>query len=49
MNSGLIDKLEPNDDCMADRCFNIRDLVTKGKATLNTPLFSKGKQLSTKA
>lgn len=49
MKSGLIDKLEPNDDCMADRGFNIRDLVTKRRATLNIPPFSKGKQLSTKA
>ena len=49
MKSGLIDKLESNDDCMADRGFNIRDLVTKRRATLNIPPFSKGKQLSTKA
>ncbi|XP_068758861.1 uncharacterized protein [Montipora capricornis] len=49
MKSGLIDKLEPNDDCMADRGFNIRDLVTNKRATLNIPPFSKGKQLSTKA
>ena len=49
MKSGLIDKLEPNDDCMADRGFNIRDLVTKRRATLNIPPFSKGKQLSVKA
>lgn len=39
MKSGLIDKLEPNDDCMADWGFNIRDLVTKRRATLNIPLF----------
>ena len=49
MKSGLIDKLEPNDDRMADRGFNITDLVTKRRATLNIPPFSKGKQLSTKA
>ncbi|XP_068759289.1 uncharacterized protein [Montipora capricornis] len=49
MKSGLIDKLEPNDDCMADRGFNIRDLVTNKRTTLNIPPFSKGKQLSTKA
>ena len=49
MKSGLIDKLEPNDDCMADRGFNIRDLVTERRATLNIPPFSKGKQLSVKA
>ena len=49
VKSGLVDKLEPNDDCMADIGFNIRDLVTKKRATLNIPPFSKGKQLSTKA
>ena len=47
--SGLIDKLEPLDDVMADRGFNIRDMVTKKKATLNIPPFAKGKPLSTKA
>jgi len=47
--SGLIDKLEPLDDVMADRGFNIRDMVTKKKATLNIPPFAKGKSLSTKA
>ena len=41
MKSGLIDKLEPNDDYMADRGFNIRDLVTNKRATLNIPPFSK--------
>lgn len=41
-------KLEPMDDVMADRGFNLRDLVTKRKATLNIPSFAKGKQLSTK-
>ena len=49
MKSALIDKLEPNDDCMADRGFNIRDLVTKRRATLNIPPFSKRKQLLVKA
>jgi len=39
MKSGLIDKLEPNDDCMADRGFNIRYFVTKRRATLNIPFF----------
>ena len=47
--SGLIDKLEPLDDVMADRGFNIRDMVTKKKATLNITPFAKGKSLSTKA
>ena len=46
---GLIEKLEPMDDVMADRGFNLRDLVTKRNATLNIPRFAKGKQLSTKA
>ena len=47
--SGLIDKLEPLDDVMADRGFNIRDMVTKKKATLNISHFEKGKSFSTKA
>jgi len=34
---------------MADRGFNIRDLVTKRRATLNIPPLSKGKQFSSKA
>ena len=45
----MIDKLEPLDDVMADRGFNIRDMVTRKKATLNIPPFAKGKCLSTKA
>ena len=49
MKVALFDKLEPNDDCMADRGFNIWELVTKRRATLNIPGFSKGKQLSTEA
>lgn len=49
IRSGLIEKLEPMDDVMADRGFNLRDLVTKRNATLNIPPFAKGKQLSTKA
>jgi len=44
--SGLIDNLEPLDDVMADTGFNIRDMVTKKKATLNIPPFAKGKSLS---
>lgn len=47
--SGLMDKLEPQDDVMADRGFNIRDMVTKKRATLNIPPFAKGKSFSTKA
>ena len=34
---------------MADRGFNLRDLITKKKPTLNIPPFAKGEQLSTKA
>ena len=34
---------------MADRGLNLRDLITKKKATLYIPSFAKGKQLSTKA
>ena len=34
---------------MADRGFNLRDLVNKRNATLNIPQLAKGKQLSTKA
>ena len=45
--SGLIDMLEPLDDVMADRGFNIRDMLTKKRATLNIPPFAKGKSLST--
>ena len=49
IRSSLIEKLEPMDDVMADRGFNLRDLVTKRNVTLNIPPFAKGKQLSTKA
>ena len=49
IRSGLLEKLEPMDHVMADRGFNLRDLVTKRNATLNIPPFAKGKQLSTKA
>ena len=49
IRSGLLEKLEPMDDVMADRGFNLRDLVTKRNATLNIPPFAKGKQLSNKA
>ena len=47
--SGWIEKLETMDDVMADRGFNLRDLVAKRNVTLNIPPFAKGKQLSTKA
>ena len=49
IRSGLLEKLEPMDDVMEDRGFNLRDLVTKRNATLNIPQFAKGKPLSTKA
>ncbi|XP_068712506.1 uncharacterized protein [Montipora foliosa] len=49
IKSGLLEQLEPMDDVMTDRGFNLRDLITKKKATLNIPPFAKGKQLSTKA
>ena len=41
--SGLIDLLEDGDHLMADRGFNIRDLLTRRGVKLNIPLFSKGK------
>ncbi|PFX23183.1 hypothetical protein AWC38_SpisGene12253 [Stylophora pistillata] len=45
--SGLKDLLEEGDSVMADRGFNIRDILTKRKVYLNIPPFSKkGKQLS---
>lgn len=37
IKSGLLEQLEPMDDVMADRGFNLRDLITKKKATLNIP------------
>ena len=49
IRSGLIENLGFMDDVMADRRFNLKDLVTKRNATLNIPPFAKGKQLSTKA
>ena len=47
IRSGLLEKLEPMDDVMVDRGFNLRDLVTKRNAILNIPQFAKGKPLST--
>lgn len=40
IRSGLLEKLEPMDDVMADRGFNLTDLVTKRNATLNIPPFA---------
>lgn len=39
--SGLVDMLEEGDSVMADRGFNIRDILTKKKVYLNIPPFSK--------
>ena len=47
--SKFIDLVEPGDDVMADRGFNIRHLLLPKRATLNIPAFSHGKQLSKKA
>ena len=41
--SGLIDLLEKGDHLMADRGFNIRDLLTRRGVKLNIPPFSKGR------
>ncbi|XP_070186608.1 uncharacterized protein [Littorina saxatilis] len=46
---GFLEKLEQGDDVMADRGFNIRELLLQKKATLNIPSFSKGRPLSSKA
>ena len=43
--SGLTDKLDMNDDVMADRGLNIRHLLLPKKCTLNLPAFSHGKTL----
>ena len=40
--SGLIDLLQEGDHVMADRGFNIRDLLTRRGVNLNIPPFSKG-------
>ena len=40
--SGLIDLLEEGDHLMADRGFNIRDVLTRRGVKLNIPPFSKG-------
>ncbi|KAL9958144.1 hypothetical protein ACROYT_G035117 [Oculina patagonica] len=47
--SGLLDKLEEGDAVMADKGFNVRDLLTRKKVSLNIPPLCKGKQLSKKA
>ncbi|XP_028516757.1 uncharacterized protein LOC114575646 [Exaiptasia diaphana] len=48
--SGLVDLLEAGDVVMADKGFNIKDILTKKEVYLNIPPFAKkGKQLSRKA
>ena len=39
--SGMVGLLEEGDAVMADRGFNIRDILTKKKVYLNIPPFSK--------
>ena len=46
--SGLLNKLDEEDDVMADRGFNIRHLLLTRKCTLNISAFSYGKRLSMK-
>ena len=48
IRSGLLVKLEPMDDVMADRGFNLRDLLTKRNATLNIPHLPKGRSCQLK-
>lgn len=40
--SGLLEKLEEGDSVMADKGFNIRDLLTRKKVALNIPPLCKG-------
>ena len=40
--SGLLDKFEEEDSVMADKGFNIRDLLTRKKVALNIPPLCKG-------
>jgi hypothetical protein len=47
--SGFLSRLEERDDIMADRGFNVRDLMLQKKATLNIPAFSRGATLSSKS
>ena len=44
--SGILTLLEPGDDVMGDRGFNIRDLLTMIGCTLNIPPYSSGKPLT---
>ena len=40
-HSNFVDLIEEDDDVMADRGFTIRDLLTRKKATLNIPPFTR--------
>lgn len=40
-HSGFLDQISPGDEIMADRGFNIRDLLTERRATLVIPPFIK--------
>ena len=42
--SGIVEKFEEGDDCMADRGFDIEDLLKSKRATLNAPPRTKGKR-----
>ena len=44
-NSGYLEKLERDDDIMADRGFLVRDLLALRGATLNMPTFTHGRQI----
>ena len=45
-HSGLLDRLLPGDEVMADRGFTIQDLLFPKQVSLNIPAFSQGKQMS---
>ena len=49
VKSGFLNLVSKDDNVMADRGFNIRDLLLKRGAYLNIPAFSSGKQLSARA
>ena len=48
IRSGLLVKVEPMDDVMADWGFSLRDLLTKRNATLNIPHLPKGRSCQLK-
>ncbi|KAK7495566.1 hypothetical protein BaRGS_00013264 [Batillaria attramentaria] len=45
MDSGVLNRILPGDEVMADRGFTIQDLLFQRRASLNIPAFSQGKQL----